>query len=213
MSVVDTLFFVLYVNRSKWVSFVCQAMLKRKMSFNFRAQHAIQAIFWRWKHEDTCASSFSFPQLKLFYQSQEFLCVELHTTKGKKTQLHNCLFCFVFFRLNKVFMITRFQIGYFFLFEIVDCTQVSMKLNLELSKLMIFLNALVRVVLMGACKTPLSQNARILHHLEFLRCPTIAVTPLTRSLTNSHRIPFMTKMRMSSLSRSDCCCSGSIAFS
>lgn len=157
-------FFVLYVNRSKWVSFVCQAMLKRKMSFNFPAQHAIQAIFWRWKHEDTCASSFSFPQLKLFYQSQEFLCVELHTTKGKKTQLHNCLFCFVFFRLNKVFMITRFQIGYFFLFEIVDCTQVSMKLNLELSKLMIFLNALVRVVLMGACKTPLSQNARILHH-------------------------------------------------
>lgn len=110
-------FFVLYVNRSKWVSFVCQAMLKRKMSFNFPAQHAIQAIFWRWKHEDTCASSFSFPQLKLFYQSQEFLCVELHTTKGKKTQLHNCLFCFVFFRLNKVFMITRFQIGFFFSFR------------------------------------------------------------------------------------------------
>ena len=64
---------------------------------------------------------------KTIEQQNNRTTAEAHTTKGKGL-LRRMFICVIYtYKMVWVFMITRFQIGYF-PFEIVDCTQVGMKM-------------------------------------------------------------------------------------
>lgn len=103
------------------------------------------------------------------------------TTTKPKTHLHNCLFvcceCVCFSSFHELLQFSwshDFKLDLFLVFCFVFpfflskssiARKLAWKVPRTAEQLMIFLNALVRVVLMGACKTPLSQNARILQPL------------------------------------------------
>lgn len=108
------------------------------MSFNFLVQHAMQTVRNNRSVVNTkirvpvhSIHVFFFcvfaPQLRLFYQSQELLCVTITTMRSDTlvwlfVVSSFCLFEFVWFSWSHDFN------SDIFLLEIVDCTQVSMKM-------------------------------------------------------------------------------------
>lgn len=69
-----------------------------------------------------------FPHRSCFINQQNFCAKKNRTTEGKDL-LKRMFICFIYtYKMVWVFMITRFQIGYF-PFEILDCTQVGIKLT------------------------------------------------------------------------------------
>lgn len=87
------------------------------------------------KHEDMWATSFNFSTIEAVLSIKRIsvrrITKQSFTQQKEKTRLFLFVLLFVsymcVYKMVWVFMITRFQIGYF-PFEIVDCTQVSMKM-------------------------------------------------------------------------------------
>lgn len=105
----------------------------------------------------------------------------------KNTNSYDCCWCFWFTFCSYKFVYFSWSHDFklvIFISKSLTARKLAWKVPRKLSKPMIFLYALVRVILMDVCKTPLSVShththtpwnafSHFAHHHEFHNCPTI----------------------------------------